>query len=263
MAKLQGKWVWYELMTPDAVGAKAFYQAVVPGWTIQPGTAETDDYGFIENADGGMTGGLLKLTKEMADHGAQPCWVGYIGVDDVDATLIAIEAAGGKILMPARDVPMAGRIAMVADCCGAPFYVMMPTPPPSGGENTCFSATNRTGRCGWNELMAGNAANAIAFYSDLFGWTLPEAMDMGAMSLYQFIEHDGVQIGAIMQKMPEMPVPFWSHYFWVPSIAKATDAIAANGGTVINGPMEVPGDDWIVQGIDPQGAMFALVGAKN
>jgi uncharacterized protein len=32
---------------------------------------------------------------------------------------------------------------------------------------------------------------------------------------------------------------------------------------VINGPMEVPGDDWIVQGIDPQGAMFSLVGAKE
>ena len=31
---LQGSWIWYELMTPDADGAKAFYDRVV-GWNIQ------------------------------------------------------------------------------------------------------------------------------------------------------------------------------------------------------------------------------------
>ncbi len=65
-----------------------------------------------------------------------------------------------------------------------------------------------------------------------------------------------------MTKMADMPRPFWSHYFWVPSIEAAEAAIKAHGGQVINGPMEVPGGDWIVQGIDPQGAMFSLVGSK-
>ena len=31
---LHGSWIWYELMTPDADGSKAFYERVV-GWTIQ------------------------------------------------------------------------------------------------------------------------------------------------------------------------------------------------------------------------------------
>ncbi len=262
MGRLQGKWVWYELITPDLEGAKLFYERVVPGWTFVAPAPHTNDYGFITNADGGMTGGALELTKDMTDHGARPMWLGYIGVDDVDASLIAIEAAGGQCLMPARDVPMAGRIAMVADCCGAPFYVMTPTPPPGGGESTSFSDKPNLGRCGWNELMAGNAANAIAFYTGLFGWGLPEPMDMGPMGKYQFVSHDDVTTGAIMNKMAEMPVPIWSHYFWVSSIETAKAAIEASGGQVINGPMEVPGDDWIVQGIDPQGAMFSLVGSK-
>ena len=30
-----GDFIWYELMTPDPVGAKAFYDAVV-GWDIEP-----------------------------------------------------------------------------------------------------------------------------------------------------------------------------------------------------------------------------------
>jgi uncharacterized protein len=261
MGTLQGSWIWYELMTPDPEGAKAFYDNVV-GWNMTTGHNGDNDYGFITCADGGMTGGVLRLSKDMADHGAKPGWLGYVGVDDVDASLISIEKAGGKTWMPARDVPMAGRIAMVADCCGAPFYVMTPTPPPGGGESSAFSATANTGRCGWNELMAGNAANATAFYTSVFGWGLPEAMDMGDLGKYQFIEHDGVTVGAIMQKMPQMPAPFWCHYFWVPGIAAAAELIKSNGGQVINGPMEVPGDDWIVQGIDPQGAMFSLVGGK-
>ncbi len=261
MTKTHGAFIWYELMTPDPAGAKTFYDAVV-GWNIQTTHGDDMDYGFINNADGGMTGGILRLTKDMADHGATPRWVAYIGVDDVDAAVAAIEAKGGTCWMPARDVEMAGRVAMVSDCCGAPFYVMTPTPPPGGGESTAFSTT-LPGRCSWNELMAGNQASAIDFYTSLFGWALPEPMDMGPMGKYQFIEHDGGQVGAIMQKMPQMPMPTWFHYFRVASIDAAKAAIEANGGQVINGPMQVPGDDWIVQGIDPQGAMFSLVGQQG
>ena len=262
MTTLQGSWIWYELMTKDTSVSKSFYEAVVPGWTLSTGTPETGGYGFINTADGGMTGGLLTLTQEMCDHGAQPCWVGYLGVDDVDAGLIAIIEKGGRVLMPAHDVPMAGRMAMVADCCGAPLYIMTPTPQPDDGESTSFSAERKAGRCGWNELMAGNAANAIDFYTSLFGWSMPEAMDMGPMGKYQFVAHDGVTIGAIMRKVPEMPIPVWNHYFWVSSIEASKAAVEAGGGRVINGPMEVPGGDWVIQGIDPQGAHFALVGAK-
>ncbi|HOB12878.1 MAG TPA: VOC family protein [Novosphingobium sp.] len=261
MTTLQGSWIWYELMTPDPAGSKAFYEAVV-GWTITPGSAQTNDYGFIANADGGMTGGMLALTQDMADHGARPCWLGYVGVDDVDASAAAITAAGGSVLMPPRDVPMAGRIAMVADCCGAPFYIMTPTPPPGGGESTSFAALPNPGRCGWNELHAGDAARAADFYTGLFGWTLPDAMDMGPLGKYQFIAHDGVMVGAILPRQPEVPAPLWCHYFWVDDIPAAKDRIEAGGGQIVNGPMEVPGPLWIVQAIDPQGALFSLVGPQ-
>jgi uncharacterized protein len=35
------------------------------------------------------------------------------------------------------------------------------------------------------------------------------------------------------------------------------------GGKVLNGPHQVPGGSWIVQCLDPQGAMFALVGSHR
>ena len=257
-----GGFIWYELMTIDPKGAKAFYEPVV-GWSMTTGHGGDDAYGFLTAPDGAMVGGMLRLSQGMTGGGAKPCWLGYIHVADVDATVREIEAKGGRCLMPARDVEMAGRIAMVADPGGAPFYVMTPKPPEGAeGKSTAFSADKQRGHCGWNELMAGDAARETGFYSGLFGWSLPEPMDMGAMGKYQFIAHDDVTVGAIMGKPPQAPAAMWNHYFWVPGIAAAKTAIEAGGGQVINGPMEVPGGDWIVQGIDPQGAMFALVGGK-
>ena len=60
---------------------------------------------MIGRSDGGIAGGVLRLTDEMRQHGAQPVWLGYVGVDDVDATVAPIEAKGGKALMPPFDIP--------------------------------------------------------------------------------------------------------------------------------------------------------------
>jgi predicted enzyme related to lactoylglutathione lyase len=88
-------------------------------------------------------------------------------------------------------------------------------------------------------------------------------MDMGEMGSYQFVAHDDVTVGAIMRKPPQAPVSAWSHYFRVPSITAAKAAAEAAGGTIMMGPMEVPGGDSIIQGMDPQGAFFALVGPRG
>lgn len=265
MSKLHGSWIWYELMTTDAVAAKAFYEAVV-GWSITPGTEPPLFYGTIANDDGGMTGGVMALSEEMLAGGARPAWLGYVGVDDVDTATAAIEAAGGKVLMPKIVIPQ-GALALVADCCGAPFYVMTPQMAPGQtGESTAFSRS-LPGRCSWNELMAGDLDQALAFNTGLFGWTLPPAMDMGDFGPYQFLANGGEGMddafGAAMKKMPQVPVSAWNHYFRVPDIDDARATIAARGGTVMNGPMEVPGGDWIVQGMDPQGAFFCVVGQRK
>ena len=113
MRNPHGEFIWYELITPDPDGAEAFYGAVM-GWEVGPPSA--DDLGYREIRSGdGHAGGILPLTDAMASHGARPMWLGYIGVDDVDETVAAVERAGGSVPMPARDIPDVGRIAMAAD----------------------------------------------------------------------------------------------------------------------------------------------------
>ena len=48
------------------------------------------------------------------------------------------------------------------------------------------------------------------------------------------------------------------HSVMVDSADAAADRAKKAGGTVINGPMEVPGGDRIAAILDPQGAAFAV-----
>jgi predicted enzyme related to lactoylglutathione lyase len=257
MANRQGDFIWYELLTGDADAAQAFYASVV-GWTVTNSGQPGMDYRIL-NAGEHSIGGLMGITPDMAAHGARPTWLGYIAVDDVDATVTAVGASGGGVMMPAMDIPDVGRIAMVTDPQGVPFYVMRPA---GEGDSLAFAYDiPREGHCAWNELVTSDQAAAWAFYGDHFGWSKDGEMDMGPMGSYDFIRHGGV-IGAIMKGTPEMGPPHWNQYFRVPDIDVAVKAVAAGGGSVVNGPMEIPGGEFALNGIDPQGAHFGLVGKR-
>jgi predicted enzyme related to lactoylglutathione lyase len=257
-SKHHGAFIWYELMTPDAEGAKRFYDAVI-GWDIHP-PHDALGYRMIGRTDGGFAGGVLPMRDEMAQHGARPTWLGYVSVDDVDDMVERIEGKGGVTHMPPTDIDNVGRIAMVADTQGNAFYVMTPNPPEGDEdkESDVFSATAEQ-RVGWNELSTADPAAARKFYGDLFGWTSEEFMPMGELGEYRFFAHQGTTIGAVSGCAAGAPTG-WRYYVRVPSISKSAEAVKAGGGTIAMGPHEVPGGDHIIIGHDPQGAEFALVG---
>ena len=84
-------------------------------------------------------------------------------------------------------------------------------------------------------------------------------MDMGPMGKY-YIWGRGWDLGGIMTKTPDMAqIPNnWGFYVRVPDVKRSAEVVKANGGQVINGPMEVPGGGWIVNCVDPQGAHFSM-----
>ena len=219
---------------------------------------------MVRRSDGGNAGGLLRLTDEMRGHGARPVWLGYIGVDDVDATIRAVEADGGRAMMPAFDVPEVGRIALVADPQGAPFYLMTPIPRREPGDrpSDVFS-TDRPQHVRWNELSTSDPDAAIAFYARHFGWRQEGDMDMGELGKYRFLFDGETMIGAVMPRMPQMPVSLWSFYVGVDDIDRAAEAIRSGGGTILVEPMEIPGGEYSINATDPQGAAFGLVGPRN
>jgi predicted enzyme related to lactoylglutathione lyase len=253
----KGKFVWYELMTTDVKAAEAFYRHVV-GWGARD-AGMPEPYTLLLVGEGdkaSQVAGLMKLPPEAAAAGAPPHWTGYVAVDDVDAGARHFNEAGGKTYVAPTDIPGIGRFAILSDPQGAAialFKGASDDPPPNA------PAPGTPGTVGWHELHAGDGKTAFEFYAAQFGWTKGEAMDMGPNGVYQIFLIQGEQAGGIMTKMPEMPVPAWGFYFNVDAIDAAVARVKERGGQVINGPMEVPGGQWIINGIDPQGAHFALV----
>ena len=251
-----GKFVWYELMTTDMAAAETFYKDVV-GWAASDAGMAGISYTLF-NVGEIPVAGLMTMPEGALEMNVPPAWLGYVGVDDVDVSAASIAAKGGKVHRAPDDIPGIGRFAVVTDPHGAVFSIFKGTgdPPP-------VTDPMAPGLIGWHELASGDLDTAFPFYSELFGWTKDQGMDMGEMGIYQIFAHGGAPIGGMMTKPKEVPAPYWLYYINVPAIDAAIQRIKAGGGKIVLEPMEVPGGAWIVQALDPQGALFALVGPKR
>ena len=254
-AQILGRHVWSELMTTDPKAAETFYDKVV-GWTSEPfGNSPTPYTQFKRSGGAGVAG----LMERPAGMNMPPFWSMYIAVPNFEDAVAQIKKLGGSELSGVIDIPTVGRMQMLKDPQGAAFYIIQPEPrdnPPDRDPEV--------GEASWIELMTTDAPAAMKFYLELFGWQPSQAMDMGDMGTYQMFNRGERMIGGMMNKpkaMAQVP-PHWAIYFRVPDINAAAERVNANGGKIINGPMEVPGGDQILTGTDPQGATFSLHAKK-
>ncbi|MBX5482287.1 MAG: VOC family protein [Myxococcaceae bacterium] len=247
--------VWYDLMTHDVEGAKAFYGDII-GWkaTKWPG----GDYWMLSIGDKSYAG-LMAHDEAARKAGSPPMWLGYVGVRNVDATAQRAKSLGGKVLAEPRDIPDVGRFAVLADPQGAVFAIFSPKPGagPDGVQNP-----NDVGNFSWAELNTTDWKAAWKFYSNLFGWKPTQSMDMGPEygEYYMFGTSPEKSFGGMSNtaKMLKAP-PHWLHYIRVTNVDETVKRIPQKGGKIVNGPMDVPGGDRVAQCVDPQGGSFAIV----
>ncbi len=109
--------VWFEVNTPDAAGSRKFYTELL-GWGVEEwDMGQGSPYAMFKHGD--ETFGGIQPMEGPQWEGVPPHWMIYVGVDDVDATAAKAVALGGKILMPAFDIPEVGRICVIQDPQGA------------------------------------------------------------------------------------------------------------------------------------------------
>jgi len=255
MVDYHGRFAWYELMTTDMAAAKAFYAKVV-GWGAQD--ASTSDLAYtLFTAGSASVGGLMALPDEARKMGATPRWMGYVGVDDVDATTDGLKRLGGAVYVPPTDSNI-GRISVVADPQTATLALVEGLR--SGQQQP--AEPDELGRVGWHELHAADWGKAFAFYRELFGWQKADA-EIGPMDTYQLFAAGGQAVGGMFTKLQMEPVPFWLYYFNIGDIDAAVERVKTGGGEIFEGPLELPGGSWIARCTDPQGAAFALQGKRS
>jgi predicted enzyme related to lactoylglutathione lyase len=256
MANDHGRFAWYELMTTDVAAAEAFYANVV-GWGARD--ASTPDLAYtLFTAGTAPVSGLMDLPEQARKMGATPRWMGYVRVNDVDASTERLRRLGGAVYVPPTNSNI-GRISVVADPQTATLALV------EGLKSSQQPAEqDEPGRVGWHELLAADWPKAFAFYGELFGWQKADA-ETGPTETdtYQAFSAGGQMIGGMFTKLPIEPVPFWLYYFNVGDIDAAVERVKTGGGRIFEGPLELPGGRWVARCMDPQGAFFALRGQRK
>ena len=248
---------WYDVMTTDTRAAQKFYCDVV-GWKLMNPGRPGEDYRVLSTNGHGVAG-VMPFPADARATDVHPVWMGYIAVDDVDATAEKVRQEGGTVHRPPSEVPGVIRYSVVADPQGSGFLIakgLVEGPPPP-------LPTGTAGTIGWRELYASEWRSAFAFYEKLFGWTRAEAIDMGSLGMYQLFAAGAEPVGGMMTKPPEMRAGGWGYYINVPSIDAAGERVRAGGGKIIHGPEQVPGGQWTAQALDPQGAAFGMVAKER
>jgi uncharacterized protein len=250
-SSVHGHFVWAELLTADLSAPRSFYAALL-GWTVTEMPMEPEPYPIFHAGASGI-GGMMRVNSDDVPGGVPNQWLPYVGVTDASATFAAAVARGATAIREPLDIPDVGRLAVLSDPWGANFALLQPAyegVPPLPAP---------VGHLAWADMGAGDLDNALAFYQQIFGWTLGETHDMGEMGPYQLVQTGGHDFVGLYRRMEGQPPSSWTLYFRTADVDAAATRCTAAGGQVLMGPHDVPGGSRIIIGVDPVGAVFGLV----
>ncbi len=132
--------VHFEIHATDVEAMKKFYSAVFD-WEMQQMGTEYGNYvvlktgpgpddiakGGVKMEDLGINGGMMARRGAAPESGAPVnAFVSIVSVDDVDATIAKVKAAGGTVALDKMEVPNVGTVAYFKDPDNNLFGVIKP-----------------------------------------------------------------------------------------------------------------------------------------
>ncbi len=254
----------------DVDAAAAFYGGLF-GWSFDDLTPPDGPRFLMARLDGQIVAGIgaqFEGTKG-------PVWNTYVSVEDCDAIVGKVRAAGGTVVAEPFDVGPAGRMAVIADPEGAQFRVW------KAGRTAGSEVVNAPGSWNWSDLETRDIDAAKAFYGAVFGWEFNEVdLGQGPSAMIRvpgYGEHlDALNPGTVEgHKSMGAPEGFsdaigwmqpparengaarWAVTFSVADADESAARAAQLGGTVLVEPFDVP---YVRMAVlrDPDGETFGI-----
>ena len=108
----------------------------------------------------------------------------------------------------------------------------------------------------WVDLAAEDYDKAVAFYSELFGWTVQQGpADFGG---YAVATKDGRAVAGLMPRVDPRQSSMWTVYFATDDIEVTTKKVVEAGGQVVAEPMDVGDMGRMAVFADLDGAVVGL-----
>ena len=243
--------IWIDLASSDLDRSQEFYGSVF-GWTFE---SYGPEYGGYLNAfkESRPVAGLMANDPQW---GFPDGWTTYFHTADIDATLEKAIAAGafacaeGAKPMEIKDK---GWMGLLVDTSGAFFGLWQPT------GHRGFEVVNENGAPTYFQLTSRDYGKAIAFYREVFDWTIETVSDSDEFR-YSTVSFDGDPLLGMMDGTRDLAegVPSnWFFFLGADDVDKTVQLVLDNGGSVIRAAEDTPYGR-LAAVADPTGAGFNL-----
>lgn len=241
---------WAELASPDPETSKRFYCDLF-GWHSYTLTVDIGDYEIFTL--GGVQGPEVGGMQALADDTLPSSWTCYFRSDDVEASVEAVQSAGGLVLVEPTDIANLGRMALCSDPEGADFAFWYPYHLQGAGVQDEPSAM-----C-WVELASRDVEQARRFYGEVFGWR-PVDRDYYTAGYTDWKLGDWSVAGMVPmgQHWPSDYPPHWIPYYWVADCDEVATKAVELGGRVRVPPSDIELGRFAII-TDPTGARLAFI----
>jgi predicted enzyme related to lactoylglutathione lyase len=253
---------WIDLEVDDVEAAQRFYGSLLD-WTFTAATPPGVPPYLIAQLDGVDVAGI---------GGAPPQrdrplirWNTYVAVDDLEASLAAVEAAGGRLVDPVEQAGEGGWNATIADPAGIELRLW------KAKQRLGAQVSNLPGAWNFSDLHTDDPEGARKFYGSVFGWVF---VDLGPATMIQvpgYGDHLAHTVDpGIHERQASAPPGFadviggfapasepgpqWHVTFTVADRDEVASTAESLGATV----MTSSADDWTRKATirDPQGSVF-------
>lgn len=251
MPQLQGIPIWFNLTTPDPVGAKDFYSGLF-GWEwADVPMSGGNTYHMAIRDDANIAG----MSGDVASTGGAGCWVNHVYAKDAEDAAKRIEANGGRVLSGPHNADGWGVTATVATPEGAVFGLWQSL---NGYGADLFA---EPGTICWIEYHSHDLPAAKEFYTAVFECDFGEVRmpahdgsgeDFGLTMVDLEGEH---QHCAFLEAPDKLAPASWATYFMVEDAEASVAKAESLGAESLTGVIAVPPGSFAMMK-DPQGVGF-------
>jgi len=251
-ARIPGKFIWFDLVTPEPYASKAFY-GIVFNWDFHSIGSGAGRYTLIANK-GRNIGGMHFRPSAKGDKGSVDGsrWLALMSVSDPAAAAKYVESHGGKVLVAPTRFEGRGTHALFRDDEGAVFGVLTSDSgdPPEGAPIS--------GEFMWLDLFSRDPQKSAEFYRGLAGYdvttkqTSPQTVRIGLAT-------GGVTRASILTMPKEVTQAGWLPFVQMDDVAAAVKRAADNGGKVLLAPRPEYYGGHIAVVADPLGGVIGIV----
>lgn len=236
-----GEFIWADLSSLKPAQSRAFYGEVF-GWHW---TNEGEYHYGVHQGD--LICGHYRMPNSMRARKMAPFWMTYIATTDIDATVELAKQLGGTVEIEPTPFDETGEFALIRDPLGAGFCVYE-------GEGFDDKPTSQTGQRAGHILHVTDPVHVLAFYQQLFGWTVQrknkDRIVIETQSAYAFT------IQQIKQNPNKSAVQYWAVFFRTTQMSNTKYWALKMDGQIAGHTHS--GNQWVTWMYDPDGAFFGI-----